>query len=56
MSEIYISLYAEKAEAFEDVKGDLGPDGVEPSNVEVVMRLIETYEAAESGAESGRKR
>jgi hypothetical protein len=56
MSETYISLYAEKAQAFERVKDDMAPEGVEPSNVEVVMRLIENYEDDASGAEGGLKR
>lgn len=42
--ETYISLYGDKAEAFERVKEELGPAGVDPSNCDVVMRLIEEYE------------
>ncbi|WP_162524302.1 hypothetical protein [Halobellus captivus] len=44
MTEKYISLYGEKARAFERVAGEFGPEGVDPSNPEVVMRLIEFYE------------
>jgi len=44
MSETYISLYGEKAEAFRAAKAEMGPDGVEVSNVEAVMRLVEEHE------------
>ena len=44
MSERYISLYGDKAEKFEDTKQEFGPDGVDVSNADVVMRLIEFYE------------
>jgi len=51
--ETYISLYGDKSVAFERVKDELGPDGVDPSNAEVVMRLIEEYEADADDAVSG---
>jgi len=44
MTETYISLYGDKAEAFQSVKSEMGPDGVEVSNVEAVMRLVEEHE------------
>jgi len=44
MTERYITLRGSKAEAFERVKETMGPDGVEPSNPDVVMRLIAEYE------------
>lgn len=44
MTETYISLRGDKAEAFESLKEEIGPEGVEPSNVEVVMRLVEEHE------------
>ncbi|MFB6302776.1 MAG: hypothetical protein ABEH78_07955 [Haloferacaceae archaeon] len=47
MSEFHISLRGEKAEAFERVKDDLGPEGVDLSNAQAVMRLVEEYEDAE---------
>jgi hypothetical protein len=53
MSETYISLYGEKSEAFEDVAEEFGPEGVDPSNAEVVMRLIEFYEEQQDTPEGG---
>lgn len=54
MTEKYISLYGEKAEAFERVSDEFGPEGVDPSNPDVVMRLIEFYEEhAETEFEGG---
>lgn len=44
MSETHITLYNEKAEAFEAVKEQIGPEGVDPSNAATVMRLIEAWE------------
>ncbi|MUW13931.1 hypothetical protein GJ633_04085 [Halorubrum sp. CBA1125] len=44
MTEAYISLYGNKAESFERVKEEFGPEGVDLSNADVVMRLIEEYE------------
>jgi len=40
----YVSFYDEKEESFESVKQEFGPEGVELSNPDVVMRLIEFYE------------
>ena len=42
--ETYISLYGDKAESFEEIKGEFGPEGVEISNPDAVMRLVEFYE------------
>jgi len=42
--EVYISLYSDKAEKFEDTKQEFGPEGVDVSNAEAVMRLVEFYE------------
>lgn len=42
--ELYISLYGDKAEKFEDTKQEFGPEGVDVSNAETVMRLVEFYE------------
>lgn len=54
MTELYISLYGDKAEAFERIKSQIGPEGVDPSNPDVVMRLIEHYEAdSETDVEGG---
>lgn len=39
-----ITLYSEKSEKFEEVKSEMGPDGVELANPQVVIRLIEEYE------------
>lgn len=50
MSEVYISLYGEKADAFERVAEEFGPEGVDPSNAAVVMRLIECYESRDGSA------
>ena len=44
MSERYISLYGDKADKFEDTKQEFGPKGVDVSNAEAVMRLVEFYE------------
>jgi hypothetical protein len=52
MTEVYISLYGAKAEAFESIKEEMGPDGVEPSNPAVVMRLIEEYEGRSNSKEN----
>ncbi|WP_158298370.1 hypothetical protein [Halorubrum sp. SD626R] len=53
MSETYISLYGDKSEAFRGVKEKIGPEGVTPSNPEVVMRLIEHYEATDAEIDGG---
>lgn len=49
MSETHITLYGDDSEAFERVAEEFGPDGVEPSNAEVVRRLIEAYETEWGG-------
>jgi hypothetical protein len=47
MTEVYISLYGEKAEWFEEEKEkvEAARDGTEISNVEMVCRLLEQYDA-----------
>ena len=44
MTETHITLYGETSEAFDRIKSEVGPTGVEPSNAAVVRRLIEEYE------------
>jgi len=44
MSETHITLYGDTSEAFDRVAEDMGPDGVDLSNPEIVRRLIEDYE------------
>jgi len=44
MTEEHITLRGAKAEAFQRVKETMGPDGVDPSNPQVVMRLVADYE------------
>jgi len=54
MTETHITLYGDATEAFERVKSEMGPAGVEPSNAAVVRRLIEAYERDElSGGLTG---
>lgn len=47
MSEVYISLYGEKAEWFEEQKEKVeqSRDGTEISNSEMVCRLLEQFDA-----------
>jgi len=47
MTETHITLYGDTTEAFERVKSEMGPTGCDPSNAEVVRRLIESYESDE---------
>jgi len=49
MTEEHITLRGAKAEAFQRVKETMGPDGVEPSNPQVVMRLIADRENNSNG-------
>lgn len=49
MSETHITLYGDTSEAFDRVKAEIGPEGVDPSNPEVVRRLIESYESEITG-------
>jgi len=49
MTEVHITLYGDSAEAFEAVKDDMGPTGVDLSNPDVVRRLIEDYETGVRG-------
>jgi len=46
MAEVYISLYGDSAEYFEKVKEGIAANrgGDEPSNAEVVRRLLEEAE------------
>jgi hypothetical protein len=53
MTETYISLYDEKAEAFERVKEEIGPEGVTPNNTDALMRLIEHWEEDREPSVSG---
>lgn len=53
MTEAFITLRGAKAEAFERVKEEMGPENVDLSNPAVVMRLIEMYEMKESEGDSG---
>lgn len=55
MSEVYISLYGEKAEWFEAEKEKVeeSRDGTEISNSEMVCRLLEQYDAPTDGDGSG---
>jgi len=53
MTETHITLYGEKSEAFEAVKEEIGPDGVESTNTAVVMRLIEEYQQESNGVSGG---
>ena len=47
MSEVYISLYGEKAEWFEEEKAkvEAARDGTDISNSEMVCRLLEQFDA-----------
>jgi len=53
MSEVHITLYGDSAEAFREVKADMGPSGVDLSNPDVVRRLIEEYETGVRGGLTG---
>jgi len=55
MSEVYISLYGEKAEWFEEEKAkvEAARDGTEISNSEMVCRLMEQYDPPTDGDGSG---
>jgi hypothetical protein len=44
---VHVKLYSEKADKFEEIKAEMGPEGVELSNSAVVMRLIESHESSE---------
>jgi len=49
----HITLRGDKEEAFRRIKETMGPPEVEPSNPEVVMRLIEVYGAEPNGTVPG---
>lgn len=55
MTEVYISLYGEQAEAFLQKKEEIEEHriGANVSNVETVMRLIERDEQRERAVEGG---
>lgn len=49
MSETHITLYGDTSDAFDRVAEEMGPDGVDLSNPEVVRRLIESHEEEVQG-------
>jgi hypothetical protein len=53
MTQTNITLYGDQSEAFEQVKEQIGPEGVDPNNTDVVMRLIEVYERHDTRGVSG---
>lgn len=49
MTECYITLRGDRAEAFETVKARMGPPEADVTNTEAVMRLVEAWREQNDG-------